>query len=240
MKHFLQQFALVLCLGSTTILHAEEAVGGEPIEADAIPPEEPLVQQDELALSQSELLPKANQMLSIGIGAAMPWQNFNVQWGLRKSADELWHFSAGGGNDVLTGRSQLRSYELEVRSQSLVGGIRYFFSERFPFYAEPLISFVQWDGDISPKGSDPATDTVAAKLDSGFSGQGVIFGGNLGFIWLWENGFFVDYSIFRLGKAWALKISTSTDSDETRAAVKDNLQRWLSWDFANITVGYFF
>lgn len=195
---------------------------------------------DELALSQQERRATYQQGVALSLGVVLPWQEIGVSY--HRIADDrtTWVYSVGSGTFRMTGFHDTREYVLETSVQNVSWAWRYYFTELFPVFLQPSLSLAAWQGDISPKGADPAMDTAAARLDSGFSAMGAIAGLNLGILWLWDNHFFIEYSVFRLGKAQLFTSHFSNDYSESKTAARKDLQRLLSWGFANLTLGWYF
>lgn len=195
---------------------------------------------DELALSQEEIRANQKQGVSLSLGVVLPWQEMNVSYHRVLNERVTLLYGLGGGSFRMTGMHNAREYALETTAQSVSVAWRYYFTELVPLFVQPSLSLGAWQGDISPKGSDPSTDTVAARLDSGFSAAGVIAGLNFGALWILDSHFFIEYSIFRLGKAQIVSSNFSNNYAESKAATRNDLQRLLSWGFANITLGWYF
>lgn len=195
---------------------------------------------DELALSQQERRATYQQGVALSLGVVLPWQELGLSYHRILNDRVTWVYGVGSGTFRMAGFHDTREYVLETSVQNVSLAWRYYLTELFPIFLQPSLSLAAWQGDISPKGADPTTDTVAARLDSGFSAMGAIAGLNLGILWVWENQFFIEYSVFRLGKAQLFTSHFSNDYSESKTAARKDLQRLLSWGFANITLGWYF
>lgn len=195
---------------------------------------------DILALEQPEIQESFARGLGIGVGVIAPWQKFALHGLMRSRPREFWTANLGGGTFDITGMHESRTYVVNIDTYSLVTGHRWMVSRFLPFFLEPMLGYASWRGRVEPKGSDPAKDTVAATLDSSFAISGLIVGGQVGIFWMWENGFFLEYSIFRVGRGFPLVRAYSSQSEASRRAVRENIEHWYSWGFANLTLGWSF
>lgn len=193
-----------------------------------------------LELEQFEIQEGFERGVALGLGVIAPWQKIAVHGLARAGTHRFWTANLGGGNFDMNGVHDARTYLLTIDTYSLVLGHRWMMARLLPFFVEPMFGYGAWHGRVEPKGSDPATDTVAATLDSSFSASGLMVGAQVGLFWVWENGVFLEYSIFRVGRGLPFNHAYSTRSDASRAAVRENLEHWYAWGFANLTLGWSF
>lgn len=192
---------------------------------------------DPLAYSQKELQGKFEGGLALNLGPVMPWSEYGASafW---KSANIIQSVSLGGGNFKFSDNYKEHNYLVDVDSQSAYYAARWFFVGFGPLYIEPFGGFVRWSGNIKPRGFDNISDGLASSLNSRFDINGVSVGANLGLMWLFTNGIFIDYNFLSLSAAAFVQKNFTTNTEEAKRNVKkelggplntSNLQFRLGW-----------
>lgn len=201
---------------------------------------DPEIDADELEMTQEELRPRVERALTLNIGVSIPWQQYGLSYETKASDYSMNLYSIGGGHNNFSGMEQEGSYEISVNYRSFVYGWRLFLSDLIPVFVEPSIGFGLWEGRINPDGSDGTNTTAASKLDAGFSTGGPIVGASLGVAWYSGSRWFIEYYLFNVGKAILTQERFTDTVATTRAIVRDNIERAMSWGLVNIRVGYMF
>lgn len=194
----------------------------------------------ELKPGQEEIRALFSYGAALGYGVIAPWQIYSVAFMNHRDAWSSDVYSVGGGNFVFTGSYGERSYELTIDSRSFFYGRRFYFTELGPFFFEPLVGYATWEGRSEPTAAGMTGGPEIDKLDVGFHASGPVLGLNFGLHWAWSSGFFLEYSIFRLGRAFVLSKSYTEASEQGRKTVVKNLEQPLSWGYANFRLGWHF
>ena len=196
--------------------------------------------EDELGYAQDERRAQFRYQLGMGTGVAIPWQKFSVtfRWRLASFANHEVH--PGVGDFEFHDLNENRNYDLQIYSQSLFYGIQFFIHDDIPIYVAPLAGFARWNGKLKPSGVDPALDTNASKLDSSFVVLGLVAGANIGFQWLFNNGWFVDYSVIRVGRGFITERNFTEAGEDAVAIIEKTIQHPMTWGLVNFKIGRFF
>ena len=192
---------------------------------------------DLLAYTQKELQGRFEGGLALNFGPVMPWSKYgaSVFW---KGGDIIQSVSLGGGDFKFSDNYKERNYIVDVDSQSAYYAARWFFLGFGPVYVEPFAGFVRWSGSIKPRGYDNVNDSLASSLNSRFDMNGISLGANLGLMWIFTNGIFVDYNLLSLSSAAFVQKNFTTNTEAAKRNVKkelggplttSNLQLCLGW-----------
>lgn len=195
---------------------------------------------DELGLGQDERRAPFHYQFGFGTGVAIPWQKFTATFRWQLSDFAYHEIHAGVGDFEFHNLEENRNYDLKIYSQSLFYGIQFFIHDDIPLYIAPLIGFGRWNGQLKPSGVDPELDTTASKLDSSFILMGAVLGANIGFQWVFNNGWFIDYSAMRIGRGFITERSFTEASDDAVTIVEKTIQHPMTWGLLNIKIGRFF
>ncbi|MGE0172394.1 MAG: hypothetical protein AB7T49_06405 [Oligoflexales bacterium] len=197
---------------------------------------------DELALSHREIREKYKWGVGLGIGHAAPWQDLAVA-GMRFSKPTYAHMVFLGKMDTKpTGLAAVRRYELTIHSQSLYYAFRGFFWDVVPFFFQPSIGVVSWNGKLAPTNLlEPETeDEELRNLRTNYRAQGIVAGVNIGIMWTWENGIYVEYNLFRIGKSQITSSSLSNDNKTAQSIIEDEIEGLIPSGYANLAIGKLF
>ena len=194
-----------------------------------------------LDLEQYEKLSLFDHGVAVSLGRAIPWQKLSLSYYQKKSAagDRFLTFSLGGGSFTMEGEYEDLSYKVETDAYNVFGSYRYYFTEFSNFYLEPKIGIAYWTGETKASGIDHDKAEAIAMFDNKFTTAGVITAGNFGILWLFSNGFFIDYSILRMSLTVPLYADFKNDNDGESVTQAQIIGPHL-WGSANLTLGYMF
>jgi hypothetical protein len=202
------------------------------------------IEDAELSLTQLEIREKFNFGVGIGVGNSSPWQKLTLAIPYLVNNKLFYDWTFGSGNWKLNGKKSGMDYNVSaiVRTTSL--GIRYYFLEMAPVFVEGSLGYVFWRGDISPAGTTEEQanqdQELVKKLNCGFTANGPVVGIKLGFSYTWENGIFIENSLYGYAMSWITSESYTKSSKETRQAVREKLSSPISWGIINFMVGMLF
>lgn len=205
----------------------------------------PAMAVDELKFSQEELRSRFAYMFAAGLGNGKPWQGYTLEMGAILAKDRTVAMSLGAGSFKESGFLEERAYDVSGRSRAIAFALREY-SRHFPHLAlELVVGYGDWSGRVDPHGSDtdePAddADTEALKLSSGFNAHGLIFGVGLGCSWLWDNGFYLDWTPLGLHASKLLQRELDRDTRVVERAVTFAIERPLFYGLMNLKLGYLF
>lgn len=209
-----------------------------PVDKDEDEPvDEFTANQDPLAFSQKELQTQFPGGLAANIGPVMPWSDVgaSILWSRYTFIQSL---SLGAGGFKFSDNYKERNYRVQTDSQSVYYAARWFFLGFGPLYVEPFVGFVRWSGSIKPNGYDNVNDTLASALNSRFDITGASLGGNLGIMWIFSNGLFLDYNLFNISGAGFITKKFTTNTDEAKRNVKKELAGPMTMSNLHLRIGY--
>jgi hypothetical protein len=157
---------------------------------------EPLSASDResaLAYTQKELQTKFQSGAGLNLGRVMPWSELGAAF-LGKMGTTITSLSLGFGDFEYSGNMNQRNYIVSGHTESAYVAARYFVFGFGPLYVEPAFGFVHWNGDVKPRGNDDLEDESASALTSRFDLLGADLDVNLGLMWIFTNGVFLDYN----------------------------------------------
>jgi len=202
----------------------------------------PEINEDrELSLSSVEILGQSTLGAAVGLGVVQPRQlaSLTTHFNFRPGFYLLQGVGAGAWE--MDGEEGSKRYRVSGTAKGVNFGGRYFFTSIAAFYADAALSYLFWQGDVKPVGTDEsATSAVVDKLNSGFSASGPVLSSRFGWMRVWENGFFIDYCIFGAAKPLLVSTTYTRSSAETKAAVRRELEKPMIWGLVNISFGLFF
>jgi hypothetical protein len=208
-----------------------------PIDSDSEVLDDAQADLDPLEYTQKELQGKFTGGFALNLGPVMPWADYgaSIFWSRYGIVQSL---SLGAGDFEFSDNYKERNYQVEVDSQSMYYAARWFFLGFGPLYIEPFAGFVRWSGSIKPNGFDDTNDTLSASLNSRFDITGVSLGANLGLMWIFTNGIFLDYNLFNLSSAAFTSKRFTTNTAEAKKNVKKALEGPLTMSNLQLRVGY--
>lgn len=192
---------------------------------------------DPLEYSQKERQQQFEGGLALSLGPVMPWSEYGASVFWRK-ADIIQNLSLGGGNFEFSDNYRDRNYIVKVDSQSAYYAARWFVLGFGPLYLEPFVGLVRWSGSIRPRGFDKLSDSLASSLNSRFDITGVSTGGNLGLMWIFSKGVYLDYNFLSLSGAAFVQRSFTTNTSEARNNVRRELGGPLTVSNLQLRVGW--
>jgi hypothetical protein len=222
-------------------VHAEENPAQED-EQDEEQNAEPLsASEKELALAytQKELQTKFQSGAGLNLGRVMPWSELGATF-FGKMGTTIGSLSLGFGDFEYSGNLNQRNYMVSGHAESAYVAARYFPLGFGPLYVEPAFGFVHWNGDVKPRGNDDIEDVLASALTSRFDAIGVDLDVNVGLMWIFTNGVFLDYNFMNLSHALLLKESYTVSTSEARKAIRTQIAGPISMSGINLRIGYAF
>jgi hypothetical protein len=238
----LRKSVLWWALGAwTSAAHAAEAAA-QIDEQDEEQSAETLSESDResaLAYTQKELQTKFQSGVGLNLGRVMPWSELGATF-LGKMDSTISSLSLGFGDFEYSGNLNQRNYMVSGHAESAYVAARYFVFGFGPVYVEPAFGFVHWNGDVKPRGNDDLEDVAASALTSRFDLLGVDADVNVGLMWIFTNGVFVDYNFLNLSHALLLKESYTVSTHEARKAIRTQIAGPISMSGINLRVGYAF
>jgi hypothetical protein len=192
-----------------------------------------------LDFTQKELQQRFNGGLGVNLGPVMPWAKIGASmlWPEYKGIAQL---SLGAGGFDFSDNFEGRNYLVQIDSQSAYLGWRNFPLGFGPIYVEPFAGFVRWSGSIKPRGFDAQQDQLASSLTSRFDSFGMSLGGNLGLMWLFKNGYFLDYNLVSLSWAQIFREHYSNNTSASRNSIRKQIRGPLTMSSLHLRFGYSF
>lgn len=238
----LRKSVLWWALGAwTSAAHAAETPA-QIDEQDEEQSAEPLSESDResaLAYTQKELQTKFQSGVGLNLGRVMPWSELGATF-LGKMDSTISSLSLGFGDFEYSGNLNQRNYMVSGHAESAYVAARYFVFGFGPIYVEPALGFVHWNGDVKPRGNDDLEDVAASALTSRFDLLGMDVDVNVGLMWIFTNGVFVDFNFLNLSHALLLKESYTVSTHEARKAIRTQIAGPISMSGINLRVGYAF
>ncbi|MES2743783.1 MAG: hypothetical protein V4655_00090 [Bdellovibrionota bacterium] len=192
---------------------------------------------DPLEFTQKELQGKFPGGIALNVGPVMPWSDYGASF-FWSRYDIVQSLSLGAGNFDFSDNYKERNYLVDTDSQSVYYAARWFFLGFGPLYIEPFAGLARWSGSIKPSGYDDVNDSLSASLNSRFDITGVSVGGNLGIMWLFTNGLFLDYNLFNLSSAAFISKRFTTNTEEAKKNVRKELAGPLTMSNLHLRIGY--
>ena len=192
-------------------------------------------EDDELFLIQQERREKFKYGFALGLGASQPWQEYYLEANYIYLQNIWFSYFAGIGD------SEFNSTNFSIESNQKVTGVsgKWFFWEMIPFYLSGSLSYVWWDGSISPKRAvelgAPADDVI---IRTGFDAQGAVVAVGFGMNYVWDSGFYIDYKLIGLLRSFVTTVHMHDPSSKSRNAVKNNFNKTYEFGIFNIKFGY--
>lgn len=192
---------------------------------------------DALDFSQKELQGRFQTGAGVDLGLVMPWSKIGASY-LGKIGSQIASLSLGFGSYEFSGNLDRRNYKVSGDTQAAYVASRYFVMGFGPIYLEPIVGLVHWNGEVKPRGADDIADSPASSLSSRYDLYGVEVGANLGLMWIFSNGIFLDYNFMNLSKAILLKETYTTSTEDARKATRAQVAGPVSMNSVNLRVGY--
>lgn len=187
----------------------------------------------ELSLNQEERREELRgaTVLAVDLGDTLPWQRLGLAMIRLEEAWLGWTISAGGGRFRTTGQLAGGAWQATVESRTLGGGGRWYPTGLTPVYLEGGAGLVSWNG------------VLTLNEGSGrwhYNSHGINIYMSPGFSFVFESGLFLEYSVFRISRAWMLENSLTGKDKAAGSGLADELQRSYSWSFLNLRLGWVF
>jgi hypothetical protein len=194
----------------------------------------------ELALSHQEIRKKFSYGAGLGVGYVAPWQKIGGQF-FKLITPKFTHvFNLGSGDFDFNGTSKGKRYEMQLDTLSFYYGFRGFFWDVVPFFIQPMIGLATWKGDLEPSSIDALDDETVKSLTHDIDGTGLVAALNLGIMWTWEKGYYIEYSIFRLSRGVMVTHNLGKASSAAEDIIRERIENVNSWGYANIAIGKLF
>ena len=192
---------------------------------------------DPLEYSQNERQAKFSGGMALNIGPVIPWSESGASffWSRYSLIQSL---TLGVGDFEFSDNYRDRNYRVKTDTQILYYATRWFFLGFGPLYVEPFAGFVRWSGSIKPSGYDNVNDTLASALDSRFDINGLSLGTNLGLMWIFDTGIFVDYNLFNISSAAFVSRRFTTNTDAAKKSVRKELVGPSTMSNFHLRIGY--
>lgn len=190
-----------------------------------------------LDYTQKEKQQRFTGGLAFNIGPAMPWSAAGVSL-LWPQFGGIGQLSLGAGDFDFSDNYRQRNYLVAVDSQAAFLAHRMFPLGFGPIYVEPFFGLVRWNGSIKPRGFDSTQDQLAASLTSRFDSFGASAGGNLGIMWIFKSGLFLDYNLLSLSWAHMVTEHYSNNTSEARKSIREQIRGPLTMNTLHLRIGW--
>ncbi len=200
-------------------------------------------QERELQLSYDEIRAQHNYVGAVALGSSKPWQAYDVELGFIISPDRVGTVFAGGGPQRFEGVVEEKSYDTRLDARTFGTTYRYFFHKIDGLSAEALLGYAQWDGRVSPHGSDDSDDEItdaSEKLSSSFHATGFFGSVSSAASWFWDSGVYVEWTLVGITAGRVQTMDFTRDSDIVDKAVRRDLQRAAFFGLNNVKIGMLF
>lgn len=194
----------------------------------------------ELKLSHDEIRAKRTYAAAVALGSSKPWQAYNLELGFLMPPSRMVTVFAGGGPQRFEGVVEEKSYDMEVNARTFGTAYRYFFHKIEGLSAEAVLGYGQWDGSISPHGSDDEITDFSEKLSSSYHASGYFGGVSAAITWLWDSGFYLEWTVVGMTKAKLMTTDFTRESEIVDKAVRRDLQRAAFYGLNNLKIGMLF
>jgi hypothetical protein len=199
------------------------------------------LESEALSLSAAERRGRRDYLVSAFIGQGMPWQSYGLAADALLRPDLTFGMFAGGGAYSLQGNIiHQKSYDTSMKTRVLGVATRYFFDRLDVLSVSASLGYGAWDGNMSPHGSDDQVKDESEKLTASFRTSGVVAGVSAALGWVWDSGFYMEWTLFGLQRARVLQKDFSRDSDVVRQAVQRDVESTRVYGLYDLKVGYFF
>ena len=219
-------------------LNTQQAAGLEKSTADS---KDFSVDDGLLDFDQYEKLSLFEKGLAFSFGRAIPWQklSFSYYKKMSETGNRFLTISVGGGNFDMEGDYEYLDYEINTDSYSIYSSYRYYFTDFANFYVEPQLGAAYWSGTTGAGGVDADKVEAQEMYENTFKTAGLVVAGNLGILWQFDGGFFIDYSILRM--SYSVPIYADYENDNTGEDVtRSQIIGPHLWGSINLTLGYMF
>lgn len=190
-----------------------------------------------LEFTQKELQSKFQSGFGLELGKVMPWSDVGAAV-LGRTGSSISTLSLGFGRYKYSGELDSRNYQVAGKAQSAYAASRWFVLGFGPIYLEPIVGLVHWNGDVKPRTTDKLTDIEASSLTSRYDLIGLDVGANLGLMWIFGNGVFLDYNLMNISHALLLKETYTVSTTESRKAVRAQIAGPVTMIGLNLRIGY--
>ena len=152
------------------------------------------LEQEELSLSHDEIRNRYQYGVALTQGVVLPWQMRGGALYKLEGEYASHLLSTGGGHFSFYDSTTSRRDKTAFDSISLFYSYRVFFTEMMPIFFEGSVGYATWNGTF--EAMDLGLENAGgSEVASAFEASGAVAGINLGFMWPWENGIFVEYSL---------------------------------------------
>lgn len=199
-------------------------------------------QDAELSYTQEEVRGRFKYGAAAAIGTAMPWQNYSLSW--FKLLEPQWAVGlyVGGGQFRDSGTTDNHAFDMKIGSRSTGVEGHYYFSGFDNLSLVGTLAYAIWDGNVTPSGADDATEGEDAGdvLTSSFDASGLAVGFGAALTWLWDSGFYIDWTPVALRRSWIVQKDQSRESDFVDKVIEQKIERPFFFGVSNIRLGYLF
>jgi hypothetical protein len=103
-----------------------------------------------------------------------------------------------------------------------------------------MIGVATWKGSLAPSSIDALDDDTVKELTHDIDAAGLVAALNLGIMWTWDNGFYIEYSIFRLSRGAMITHNLGKASSNAVDIIRERIENVNSGGYANIAFGKLF
>lgn len=194
-----------------------------------------------LSYSPLEVRSRFKYGVSLAGGPSMPWQSYSLAGDDQIKPDLAVGLYLGGGTFTLTGNTvDGRAYDISMTARGFGILARYWIPHIERLSVELALGYSLWNGSVTPHGSDDQITDPSQKLGSSFNAAGFVQGLAFNLQWLWEGGFYLQWTPIGIQATEVLQESDSLSSDLVKSAVKHDLQRGRVYGLIDLKVGYYF
>jgi hypothetical protein len=197
-------------------------------------------QADELSYSQEEIRSRYNSGAALALGSAQPWQFYTVNFYTLLSDKWAAGLFVGAGAFRDAGTLDKHAYDFKVKSHSFGMDGRYYFRNLERLSLQASLSYVSWSGSVKPNSADDEDESVTSNLGSSFDASGVAIGFASVLTWLWDSGFYIDWTPVGIYKSAIFQKAQTRDSEYANKVIEQKIERPQFFGVANIRFGYLF
>jgi hypothetical protein len=197
-------------------------------------------QFEELAPSQEEVRGRYAYGAAVALGTALPWQSYSLSF--YRLLSERWAAGlyVGGGAFSDSGTLDEQSYDLKIRSRSAGVDGRYYFGGLQRLSLQASLAYAAWSGNVEPNSADDENPASEEKLATAYDASGVTTGLGAVVTWLWNGGFYIDWTPVGIRKSWIFQKDQTRDSALGDKLVRQKVERPFFFGVTNIRFGMLF
>jgi len=178
--------------------------------------------------------------IAAGFGRSNSWQDFGGSFGMQLAPKFWLQLSPGAGfhRSEGVGAPDIRFFQ-DLTSLSLHAASRYYFWRAFPVFIQGGLGGVRWSGDVDPsRNINESASSPEPLLESDYTGTGIYADIELGFSYAFKSGFFIDYRLAGVSKAFLLSSDLQSDQNELADNIGDSLEDFFTYGLLNIRLGF--